>query len=256
MSSERALDGRVAIVTGGTQGIGEAVTRLFVSVGASVLLVARNESNAEALLDELGSDRASFVSADVSEPQTARRSVAAALERFGRLDILVNNAAIDYSGIDLVDSLEEDIRRVFDVNTLGAIFMLQEAARHMKAGEGGSVVNVLSRAGLVGIPGMSVYGAAKGALASLTRAAAIELAPFGIRVNAVAPGATETPMMRTWIDHQPDPVRFEHRIVEGLLGERLARSDEVAEAILYLAGPASSYVTGACLPVDGGFTAR
>ena len=148
------------------------------------------------------------------------------------------------------------MRRVFDVNALGSIFMLQEAVRHMKDHGGGAVVNVISRAGLVGIPGMAVYGASKGALASLTRAAAVELIPFGIRVNAVAPGATDTPMMRTWIDEQPDPPAFERLLVAGLLEERLAQPDEVAAAILFLASPESSYVTGACLPVDGGFTAR
>src|SRR5205085_11977608 len=145
---------------------------------------------------------------------------------------------------------------VFDVNAIGAIGMMKAAAEHMNEQRGGSIVNVLSRAGLVGIAGMSIYGAAKGALASVTRTAAIELAPFGVRVNAVAPGATETPMMRTWIDEQRDPDAFERDIVRGLLGGRLARPEEVAEAILFLASDAASYITGACLPVDGGFTAR
>src|SRR6185436_15434054 len=113
----------------------------------------------------------------------------------------------------LVESAPQEIRRVFEVNTHGSIFMLQEAARHMRDHGGGAIVNVLSRAGLVGIPGMTIYGASKGAIYSLTRAAAIELAPLGIRVNSVAPGATETPMMRTWIEDQPDPPAFEREIV-------------------------------------------
>jgi NAD(P)-dependent dehydrogenase (short-subunit alcohol dehydrogenase family) len=250
------LDERVAIVTGGTQGIGEAVVRRFVAEGASVVVVARTGTKAEALAQELGPHRVLDTAGDVSDAETAVRVVGATVERFGRLDILVNNAAIDYSGVELVDSSEEDIRRVFEVNTIGAIFMLQEAARHMQDHKGGAIVNVISRAGLVGIPGMSVYGASKGALASLTRTAAVELAPFGIRVNSVAPGATETPMMRTWIEDQPDPASFERGIVAGLLGNRLAHPEEVSEAILFLASPASSYVTGVCLPVDGGFTAR
>jgi NAD(P)-dependent dehydrogenase (short-subunit alcohol dehydrogenase family) len=250
------LDERVAIVTGGTQGIGEAVVRRFVAEGASVVVVARTGTKAEALAQELGPHRVLDTAGDVSDAETAVRVVGATVERFGRLDILVNNAAIDYSGVELVDSSEEDIRRVFEVNTIGAIFMLQEAARHMQDHKGGAIVNVISRAGLVGIPGMSVYGASKGALASLTRTAAVELAPFGIRVNSVAPGATETPMMRTWIEDQPDPASFERGIVAGLLGNRLAHPEEVSEAILFLASPTSSYVTGVCLPVDGGFTAR
>jgi NAD(P)-dependent dehydrogenase (short-subunit alcohol dehydrogenase family) len=250
------LDDRVAIITGGTQGIGRSTAELFVEVGAHVVLIARSSSAGAELVEGLGASSAAFVQGDVAEPETARLAVATAVERFGRLDVLVNNAAIDYSGVPLVESAPEEIRRVFEVNTHGSIFMLQEAARHMRDHGGGAIVNVLSRAGLVGIPGMAIYGASKGAIFSLTRAAAVELSPVGIRVNSVAPGATDTPMMREWIDDQPDPASFEQGIVSGLTEERLARSDEVAQAILFLASDLSSYVTGACLTVDGGYTAR
>jgi NAD(P)-dependent dehydrogenase (short-subunit alcohol dehydrogenase family) len=252
----RTLDGRVAIITGGTQGIGRSVAELFVKAGAKVVLIARTSTAGAELVETLGASLAALVQGDVAEPMTARHAVATAVERFGRLDVLVNNAAIDYSGIPLVESAPQEIRRVFEVNTHGSIFMLQEAARHMRDHGGGAIVNVLSRAGLVGIPGMTIYGASKGAIYSLTRAAAIELAPLGIRVNSVAPGATETPMMRTWIEEQPDPPGFEREIVSGLTEERLARPDEVAEAILFLASDLASYVNGACLTVDGGYTAR
>jgi len=252
----RTLDGRVAIITGGTQGIGRSVAELFVKAGAKVVLIARTSTAGAELVETLGASLAALVQGDVAEPMTARHAVATAVERFGRLDVLVNNAAIDYSGIPLVESAPQEIRRVFEVNTHGSIFMLQEAARHMRDHGGGAIVNVLSRAGLVGIPGMTIYGASKGAIYSLTRAAAIELAPLGIRVNSVAPGATETPMMRTWIEDHPDPPAFEREIVSGLTEERLARPDEVAEAILFLASDLASYVNGACLTVDGGYTAR
>jgi NAD(P)-dependent dehydrogenase (short-subunit alcohol dehydrogenase family) len=251
--AEGTLQDKVAIVTGGTRGIGEAVVRRFATEGADVVVVARGDA-APSLFKE--TERVRLIRGDVADSDTARRAVSEAVEAFGPPDILVNNAAIDLSGIPLIDTAHDDIQRVFGVNAIGAIFMLQEAARSMRSHSGGSIVNVLSRAGLVGIPGMATYGATKGALASFTRTAAIELAPDHIRVNAVAPGATETPMMRTWIEEHPDPVAFEHGIVEGLFEERLATADEVASAILFLAGPASGYVTGVCLPVDGGYTAR
>jgi NAD(P)-dependent dehydrogenase (short-subunit alcohol dehydrogenase family) len=255
MSDPSSFEDRAAIVTGGTLGIGEITVRMLVSRGADVVIVARSEARGFELLQELPDDKVAFVAGDVADPETALGAVSTAIERFGRLDVLVSNAAIDYSGVTLVDTPEQEVRGLFDVNAMGAIFMLQEAARYMRDQGGGAVVNLLSRAGIVGIPGMSVYGATKGALVSLTRTAAVELAPFGIRVNAVAPGATDTPMMRTWIDGQPDPEAFERDIVRGLLGERLARPEEVAEAVLFLASSASSYVTGACLSVDGGYTA-
>jgi NAD(P)-dependent dehydrogenase (short-subunit alcohol dehydrogenase family) len=251
--AEGILEDRVTIVTGGTRGIGEAVVRRFVAEGAHVVVVARAEPEPDLFR---ATESVRFVRGDIADPDTATRAVSEAVDTFGPPDILVNNAAIDLSGISLVDTAQKDIQQVFGVNAIGAIFMLQEVARSMRAHAGGSIVNVLSRAGLVGIPGMATYGATKGALASFTRAAAIELAPDHIRVNAVAPGATDTPMMRTWIEEQPDPTAFEHDIVEGLFEERLATADEVATAILFLAGPASGYVTGVCLPVDGGYTAR
>ena len=141
------------------------------------------------------------------------------------------------------------------MNVVGALLMLQEAARAMGRRGGGSIVNVTSRTGLVGLPGSVVYGATKGALESLTRGAALELAPLGIRVNNVAPGLTETPLIRRWIEAQEDPGAFRRTVTATIPQGRFATPAEVATAVLYLAAEESASVTGATIPVDGGYTA-
>jgi NAD(P)-dependent dehydrogenase (short-subunit alcohol dehydrogenase family) len=249
----KRLAGKTAIVTGATEGIGAAIARLFVAEDASVVLVARRQGPGRAMVTELG-DRAVFVAGDVSDPATAPAAVAAA-EALGGPDVLVNNAGLDLSGIELLDTGLEAAREVFDVNVVGALLMLQEAARAMGRRGGGSIVNVTSRTALVGLPGSVVYGATKGALESLTRGAALELAPLGIRVNNVAPGLTETPLIRRWIEAQEDPDAFRRTVTATIPQGRFAEPAEVATAVLYLAADESASVTGATIPVDGGYTA-
>jgi NAD(P)-dependent dehydrogenase (short-subunit alcohol dehydrogenase family) len=246
------LAGKAAIVTGATEGIGEAIARSFVREGARVVLVARRREPGERLAAELG---AVFVAGDVADPATAELTVTAALERLGGLDVLVNNAALDLSGVPLLETTPEQAREVFEVNALGALWMLQACGRAMAARGGGSIVNVTSRLGLVGLAGSAVYGATKGGLHALTRGAAVEWAPLGIRVNAVAPGLTETPMIRTWIEAQDDPEAFRSAREASIPQQRFARPEEVASAVVYLASDESTAVTGASLSVDGGYTA-
>ena len=253
MSRPGRLAGKTAIVTGATEGIGAAVSRLFAREGARLVLVARRREPGEALAAELGSEGAVFVAGNVGRPETARAAVEAA-DRFGPLDVLVNNAGLDLSGIDLLETSEEDARRVFDVNVFGALFMLQAAAAAMR-GRGGSIVNLSSRTASVGVPGMAVYGASKGALLALTRAAAIELAPLGIRVNAVAPGLTETPLVKAWIDEQADPPAFRAEAAATIPQGRFGEPEEVAAAVLFLASDEARHITGVSLPIDGGYTA-
>lgn len=253
MSRPGRLAGKTAIVTGATEGIGAAVSRLFACEGARLVLVARRSEPGQALAAELGSEGVVFVAGDVARPETASAAVEAA-GRFGPLDVLVNNAGLDLSGVDLLETSEEDARRVFDVNVFGALFMLQAAAAAMR-GRGGSIVNLSSRTASVGVPGMAVYSASKGALLALTRAAAIELAPLGIRVNAVAPGLTETPLVKAWIDEQADPPAFRAEAAATIPQGRFGEPEEVAAAVLFLASDEARHITGVSLPIDGGYTA-
>ena|SRR5438270_4095287 len=250
----RRLEGKVAIVTGATAGIGAAVARLFAAEGARQLLVARRREPGLELVKELGVERVQFLAADVADDATSRRAVDEALSRFEQLDVLVNNAAMDFPR-DIFDTTRADLEQVFAPNFFGAFAMLREAGRGMRE-RGGSIVNVTSRNASVGVPSMGAYAAAKGALLSLTRVAAIEWAPYRIRVNAVAPGLTDTPLIRSWITAQPEPEEFERALVESVPLGRLAAPEDIAQAILYLASDESAHVTGASIPVDGGYTAR
>jgi NAD(P)-dependent dehydrogenase (short-subunit alcohol dehydrogenase family) len=263
MTADRAgagrLPGKVAIITGATSGIGLVTARRFAAEGASLVVCGRDQAAAAKLVSELsgvsdpdGRGRAAAVTGDVSDPGTAARAVAAAL-KFGPLDILVNNAGMDFTS-DIYETTVQDVRRVMEVNFTGAFLMLQAAARAMR-GRGGSIVNVTSRTATIGVPTMAVYGASKGALASLTRGAAIDVARDGIRVNAVAPGFTETPLLRDWLDAQPDPSAVRARTAAQIPQGRFGTPDDVAAAILYLASDESAHVTGATLAVDGGYTA-
>ncbi len=254
MSAGR-LAQKIAIVTGATEGIGLSVARLFVAEEARVVAVARRRELGEQLVFELGADHVIFVGGDVVTQHTADAAIEAAVEDFGGLDILVNNAGLDLSGIALLDTTGEQARTTFDVNFFGALQFLQAAARVMAEDAGGAIVNVVSRTALVGVPGMAVYGASKGALLSLTRTAAVEFAGLGIRVNAVAPGLTETPLVREWIDAQEEPEVFRANTAATIPLGRFAEPEEVAAAILYLSSDEASYVTGATLSIDGGYTA-
>jgi NAD(P)-dependent dehydrogenase (short-subunit alcohol dehydrogenase family) len=247
------LDGKVAIVTGATEGIGTAVAETFVAEGARVVAVARRTDPGERLAARLG-ERCRFVAGDVAEPATAELAILEAERSFGPLDVLVNNAGLDLSGVPLLETTETQARTVFDVNVFGALQFMLESARTM-TGRGGSIVNITSRLAHVGLPGSAVYGASKGALHALTRGAAVEWAPLGIRVNAVAPGLTETPMIRVWIEGQDDPSQFRREREASIPLGRFAAPEDVASAVVYLASDEARSVTGASITVDGGYTA-
>jgi NAD(P)-dependent dehydrogenase (short-subunit alcohol dehydrogenase family) len=244
---------RVVIVTGGTSGIGLETSRCFVAKGERVVIVGRDQARGDAAIADLATGHATFYKGDVGDPATSTEVVNFTLDRYGRLDVLVNNAAIDHDE-SLGDVRPETALDVFRINFHGALWMTQAVISQISS-PGGAIVNVGSRLGSIGIPGMSVYGAAKGALAAFTRGAAIELAPRGIRVNIVAPGFTETDLMTAWLSRQPDPERARRAETAKIPLGQLASSRDVAEAIVFLADDRASHITGVTLPVDGGYTA-
>jgi NAD(P)-dependent dehydrogenase (short-subunit alcohol dehydrogenase family) len=240
------FDSKVVLITGASRGLGAVTVDAFLAEGARVLAVARELPGRDdgRLLDLEG---------DVGDPATAAHALEAARTAFGGLDVLVNNAALDLAK-PLAETTEDEARRIFEVNALGPLWMIQAAVGAL-AERSGAIVNVTSRLAHVGVPEMAVYGATKGALRALTHGAAIELAPLGIRVNAVAPGMTETPLLTEWLAASDDPVARRASVEERVPLGKLATPEQVAAAILFLASDAAAHVTGATLPVDGGYTA-
>jgi NAD(P)-dependent dehydrogenase (short-subunit alcohol dehydrogenase family) len=250
--AERRLSGRVAVITGATSGIGAATAKRLVAEGANTAVCGRSAARGGAICRQLGA-RAFLVVADLREPDAASRVVQETVDRCGRIDILVNNAAVDHTG-DLLTVPTAEVKAVFETNVFAALAMFQAAASAM--GEtGGTIVNVTSRLASIGVPGMSIYSASKGALLALTRSAAVELGPRGIRVNAVAPGMTRTELYEAWIDRHPDPAATEADVVGKIPLGSLADPDDVAAAIAFLVSDDARHITGASIPVDGGYTA-
>ena len=249
------FEGDTAIVTGGSAGIGKAIVRLFHARGARVVIVARGAEAGERLVEELGDEHVDFLAADVTDPGTPAAAVALARRRFGGLDVLVNNAGMDYVH-EIASAPLADVRRVMEVNLVAPLAMMQAAVPELVGRGGGAVVNVVSRLASIAVPGMNVYGASKAALHAITRGAAIELADAGVRVNSVAPGFTETPLMSAWLAAQPDPAEARRAALAGIPQRRFATPEDVAAAVAYLASREAAHVTGASLAVDGGYTAQ
>ena len=242
------LADKVAVVTGGGSGFGAAICRRFVEEGARVVLVDRDERGAS-VARELG-DAAVFCRADVAADADARSMIGTALERFGRLDVLVNNAGAPQPPQSLVETSEADWDRLFAVN-VKAIFL---AARHavpiMRRQGGGVILNTVSVAAIRPRPNLLAYNSSKGAALVATRSMAIELAGDRIRVNAVCPGPGDTPMLATFVGGDTDAHRaaFLSTIPLG----RLCAPADVANAMVYLASDEAAFVTGAVIDVDGG----
>jgi NAD(P)-dependent dehydrogenase (short-subunit alcohol dehydrogenase family) len=248
------LDGMVALITGGTSGIGRATAVLFAAEGANVVITGRDEPRGAEVVAEIeaAGGEGVFVRADVRSAGDCERSVVRTLDAFGRLDVLFNNAGV-YVANDVLGCDEDEWDLQVDTSLKGAYLMSRAALPHMIERGSGSIVHCSSGWGLVGGAKGAAYCAAKGGMVLLTKSMAIDHGPQGIRVNAVCPGDTETPMEHE--DARSQGMTWDEYLAfatEGRPIPRMGRPEEVARAVLYLASDESSFVTGVALPVDGG----
>jgi NAD(P)-dependent dehydrogenase (short-subunit alcohol dehydrogenase family) len=243
------LTGRKALVTGASRGLGRGMAEALAAAGADVAVTARQgDALAEtcAAIERAGR-RAVAIGCDLSEAGSAAAGVERAAEALGGLDILVNNAGTEEvrPSLDVDDALWS---RILDTNLKGAFFTAQAAARRMAATGGGTIVNICSLTAFLGVPTAVPYSASKAGLLAMTRALAVEWACHGIRVNAIAPGYFRTALTEIFYEDQD----WQRRMLDRIPQRRFGTPDDLAGAVVFLAGPASAYVTGHCLAVDGG----
>lgn len=245
------FSGRIAIVTGGAQGIGFAIAQALVERNAHVALLDLNMDGAAAAVQQLGDDRSLSVKADIGDPDSVSAAVDAVMARWGRIDILVNNAGIQFNCASL-DLRPQDLQRVVDTNLLGVFYASQAVARAaMIPQNSGVIINISSVASLLSFPRRLPYGITKAGVNAMTRILAVEWAPHHIRVNAIAPGYVKTQLVE-------DAARWGHIDLPGLLSktpsERLGEVSEIAELAVFLASDRAAFMTGQVVTIDGGFS--
>lgn len=242
---------KVALVTGGSRGIGLDISKALAREGASVVIASVDEGRGMAAMEAILSQggQAEFIATDVTQRDQAARLVEATLKRFGDIHVLVNNAGV-HDSAPFWEESEALWDRMFRVNVLGTALPSQLVVRHMKERGGGAIVHVASKAGVVGEPGHAAYSASKGAVIALTRAMAVELAPYSIRVNAVCPGPVMTDMLLAAVPSGAD----RQQLAEAAPLGRVGRPEDIAAAVLYLASSDADWCTGQAISIDGGLS--
>ncbi len=249
MTQSTRFAGKTIIVTGSSSGIGEGIARRFAAEGANVIINARNEEKCNSVAETLDPARTLVVAGDVSKASFASEIVAAAVEKFGGLDTLVNNAGVAASGM-LHKASDEDIDRVIDINVKGVLYMCRAAIPELKK-TGGSIVNISSVSGIGGDSTLPIYNASKGAVTNLTRGLALQVGMLGIRVNTICPSVTRSDMVEGILENEEAVKAFMKRVAIQRIGE----PEDIAAAAAFLASADASFITGVNLPVDGGVSA-
>jgi NAD(P)-dependent dehydrogenase (short-subunit alcohol dehydrogenase family) len=253
----KRFEGQIAVVTGGGSGIGQAACVLFAREGAGVAVIDRDAAVAAQTVAavEAEGEHGLVVELDVARADAIPRGVETILTRFGQVDVLFNNAGLEHTG-RLHEVTEEDWDRVMAVNLKGMFLLSKALLPGMMARKRGSIVNTSSISGLLGWPSYAAYCASKGGVVQLTRQMAVDYAPFGIRVNCICPGTTLTPLVERLFAQEADPEASRSLIAARHPLGRFAQPEEIAQAVVFLASEEASFITGAVLPVDGGYTAK
>ncbi|MFN4146179.1 MAG: SDR family NAD(P)-dependent oxidoreductase [Runella sp.] len=243
---------QVVIITGGCSGIGRASALRFAQMGAKVFLADLSEKAGDDLVEELEKQghQAAFARIDVTDPEDVERMVADCLQRFGDIDVLVNSAGIVGPRARTERYPIEELKKVFDVNVIGLLHCMQAVLPHFLSKKSGNIVNLASVAGLAGFANHTGYAASKHAVVGITRSAALEYAKHGIRINAICPAFTMTPMLENAIIN--DDTNYLEALQNAIPMKRFGQPGEIADAILYAASPAASFMTGHTLVLDGG----
>jgi NAD(P)-dependent dehydrogenase (short-subunit alcohol dehydrogenase family) len=250
-----SFEDKVALVTGAASGMGLATAKAFAVAGAAVALADVNEVALRSAADDLvaAGHKAIGILCDVADEAEVAAMVEQTVSAFGRLDAAFNNAGVQAPPSDMADEAAEEFDRVNAINLRGVWACMKHELRHMREQGSGAIVNCSSLGGLVGLPRRAAYHASKHGVIGLTRSAALEYAPRGIRINAVCPGIIDTPMVASMLVSQPEAMK--ELMKEQPIG-RLGRPEEIAAAVLWLCSPGSSFVIGHALAVDGGYTVR
>ena len=252
--SKDQINAPTVLITGALTGIGRAAAIAFAREGARIVVSGRHDDKGKALaseLQELGVE-ATFIKSDVRHEDEVRALIDETVKRFGRLDVAVNNAGTEGKPGPFTDQTAESYAATFDTNVLGTLLSMKHELRVMLPQGSGSIVNVSSTYGRAGAPGAAIYVASKHAVEGFTKAVALEYAESGVRINVVAPGATETGMLNRFTGTTENKAN----LISGVPMKRIAQPDEIAEVILFLASNEASYITGASLAADGGNLAR